>query len=385
MEQSGIIHKAEAFVARTFNEKVPEEFAYHNFNHTQRVVKALDKLHQKSDLSEDSREILILAGYFHDVGFSIDPDKHETFSKNLAEEFLNENDYPQSKIDLVLECIDATRMDWKGDGKLCLMMKDADLSGLADPEYESISEGLRKEMSYRENKTIDSEKWIEENIQFLENHNYLSEEGKALFDSGKKINLKKLKKKKKKNKQKNVPDVTIANNKSAQTQFKTALRNHIDLSSIADNKANIMLSVNAVIITVGLPLLVDRAMTNSSLIAPTVILAIVSTISMIFATLSTRPIQMSGLTALDDIKKKKTNLFFFGNYYKMNIDSYEKAVEEVLADSEILDNSIIRDLFYLGKSLGKKFEYLRWCYNFFMYGIVAAILSYFVTHLLSHL
>ena len=34
--------------------------------------------------------------------------------------------------------------------------------------------------------------------------------------------------------------------------FKTALRNHLDLSNLADNKANIMLSVNALIITIAI-------------------------------------------------------------------------------------------------------------------------------------
>ena len=65
------------------------------------------------------------------------------------------------------------------------------------------------------------------------------------------------------------------------------------------------------------------------------------------------------------------------------VDSeYEKYVGMVVADDEILDNSITRDLFFLGKSLGKKFEYLRWCYNFFMYGIAAAVVSFFIVSLI---
>jgi len=56
---------------------------------------------------------------------------------------------------------------------------------------------------------------------------------------------------------------------------------------------------------------------------------------------------------------------------------------EVVKDDEKLDNSITRDLFYLGKALGKKYRYLRLCYNFFMYGIIFAVIAFVVTIIIS--
>ena len=139
--------------------------------------------------------------------------------------------------------------------------------------------------------------------------------------------------------------LTIGSSKSAQTQLKTALRNHIDLSAIADNKANIMLSVNAIVITVGIPILIDKSYSNDDMIIPTFILAISALISMIFATLSTRPAKMKGVTNMEMIKEKKSNLFFFGNFFKMNFDEYEDGMRAVVSDNEILDNSITRGPF----------------------------------------
>jgi len=379
LNDNSIIEKTRDYVEGIFKERVGEEYSYHNFTHTSRVVDAAFKLADKAGLDKTRKEILILAAYFHDVGFSVDPDKHEDCSKKMAMDFLSAHNYPPQQIDTVLKCIDATKMQWRGSDHLCLMMKDADLSGLASSEYESISENLKKEEEFRKGESIAEESWIKKNIAFLKNHNYLSEEGRALFSEGKKKNLKKLKKAKGGN---NSGKVTISKNKSAQTQFKTALRNHIDLSAIADNKANIMLSVNAVIITVGLPLLIDKALSNPMLYLPTAILAVTSLLSMIFATLSTRPIRMTGLTSIEEIKHKRTNLFFFGNYYNMRVEDYESAVDQILSDNSLLDNSIIRDLFFLGKSLGRKFAYLRWCYNIFMYGIALTVISYAVSFLL---
>jgi hypothetical protein len=238
-----------------------------------------------------------------------------------------------------------------------------------------ICENLRTENNFRFKKEQSKLDWEKENVIFLENHEYNTAEGKKLFKEQKLKNIETLKKMEtKKVKKKKL--LTIGSSKSAQTQLKTALRNHIDLSAIADNKANIMLSVNAIVITVGLPLILVELQSNPQLMIPLIVLTIASVGSMIFATLSTRPAKMYGTTSMDQIKEKKSNLFFFGNYYNMNFQEYETGMKEVVADNEILDNSITRDLFFLGKSLGKKYEYLRYCYSIFMYGIVATILSY---------
>ncbi|MBT8232861.1 MAG: HD domain-containing protein [Bacteroidia bacterium] len=380
---SSIVLKAEKFVTEKFLNNLPKEYTYHNLEHTLNVVQAARDLSREASLSEEENEVLLLAAYFHDLGFLVNPEDHETYSAQFANDFLTENNYGSHRIQEVIKCIDATRMTWEGNEKLCLLLKDADLSGLASTDYKSINRNLRKEINALTENAISKKDWKKKNVQFLKNHKYLSEEGNRLYHEQKMKNLKKLtmdidsKKKSKKPK-----FLTIGSSKSAQTQFKTALRNHIDLSSIADNKANIMLSVNAIIITVALPLLLTEIEDNPNLLIPTLILAAASLISMIFATLSTRPIAMKGKTNKEDIKAKKSNLFFFGNYYNMSFDEYEDNIRQVVADDDILDNSITRDLFFLGKSLGKKFEYLRWCYNVFMYGLVATVLSFLVVVLI---
>jgi predicted metal-dependent HD superfamily phosphohydrolase len=343
------------------------------------VVDAAKALSEVAQLGEEEKEVLILSALFHDIGFGIDPDNHEYHSEQQARIFLIEHQYPERKIVLISKCILATKKEWQGEDKLCCLMKDADLSGLASPDYNNRAEKLRKELNATHGLKIDQYDWLKENINFIQNHSYFTEEGKRLFNKGKLENLNTLKhledEKKKKKKDKLL---TIGSSKSAQTQLKTALRNHIDLSSIADNKANIMLSVNAIVITVGIPILIDKSYTHPDMIIPTSIVAIASLISMIFATLSTRPTKMKGVTSHDMIMGKQSNLFFFGNYFKMNFKEYEEGMRVVVGDNEILDNSITRDLFYLGKSLGHKYEYLRWCYNIFMYGIAMAMLSFII-------
>jgi hypothetical protein len=73
--------------------------------------------------------------------------------------------------------------------------------------------------------------------------------------------------------------------------FKVQLKNHIQLSAIADTKANILLSVNTIIISVALSNLVPKLELESQvfLVYPTLILILFSVASIVLSVLSTRP------------------------------------------------------------------------------------------------
>lgn len=376
---TNVIDQSKQYVEHYINEHGGTHLTYHNMEHTRRVIKAAEDLADEAEIDTADRQLLQLAAIYHDVGYCEGASGHELRSAEIASTQLAKYGLDQVQIGKVRDLIMSTCSGWHGSDSLCQLLVDADMAGLADSDYLMISEGLRKELSHLEGKEIDQSKWMAENIRFFEAHKYQSRAGKSLYKKAKRKNLKWLKKMAAVDGQ----SLTIASSKSAQTQLKTALRNHIDLSAIADNKANIMLSVNAIMITVGVPLLMERISTQPQLLMPTIILGITCLVSMIFATLSTRPQKMNGVTKLDQIKQQKTNLFFFGNFYQMKFEEYDEGMREVVADSEIMDNSITRDLFYLGKTLGKKFSQLRVCYNVFMIGIVLAVVSYGVQMLIG--
>lgn len=164
--------------------------------------------------------------------------------------------------------------------------------------------------------------------------------------------------------------------------FKTALRNHLDLSNLADNKANIMLSVNALIITIAMPVAASYITQLPYLLVPAIILLCTCLSSMIFATLATRPIKMSGYTTSETIERGDSNLFFFGNFYRMSFNEYQNGMAKVVDNEEQLEGTIMRDLFFLGRSLGRKYQQLRICYNIFMAGIILAVIIFTIAYLI---
>ena len=50
VDTDNILEKADHFVLKLFTEQLPNTFIYHNYNHTQRVVKSTKELIEKSQI-----------------------------------------------------------------------------------------------------------------------------------------------------------------------------------------------------------------------------------------------------------------------------------------------------------------------------------------------
>lgn len=387
MSKSAIISKTEEFVTNLFQEKLSVDHRYHNLQHTLAVRDAAQQLAEKQALTPEEEEVVILACLLHDTGYTETYTGHEEASHRIAKAFLKQQDYPHHKLEQVLGLIDATASEAHPQTMLEQIVKDADYVNLADENYLASNEALRHEWAYLLDRHYEDKKWYQLNFDFFKSHQYFTPAARQLFEPQKNSNQKKLKKIVKKSKKTKIKTddngallASIGDSRSAQMMFKTSLRNHLDLSNLADNKSNIMLSVNALIITVAIPLVSSYAHKATYIIYPMGVLMLSCLISMIFATLATRPIKMVGYTSKEQIQAKESNLFFFGNFYDMSFREYQEGIQQVIADEEGLDNTIMRDLFFLGRSLGMKYRQLRICYNIFMVGIISTVLIFAICY-----
>ena len=160
-----------------------------------------------------------------------------------------------------------------------------------------------------------------------------------------------------------------------ETMFKVTSRNQINLSSIADKKANLMISVNSIIIS-AIFFIFKNIMDVPHFIIPCIILLIVCLFTITYSVLATRPNVTDGTFSEEDIKKKRVNLMFFGNFHRMELTDYSTALKGVMTDYDELYDSLIKDQYYLGKVLGKKYRLLRISYTIFMYGLIVSVLTF---------
>ncbi|MGQ3086188.1 Pycsar system effector family protein, partial [Flavobacterium sp.] len=136
-----------------------------------------------------------------------------------------------------------------------------------------------------------------------------------------------------------------------------------------------LLSVNAIIISIVLTTIIPKldSPSNAHLVTPTLILMAFTVATIIFAILSTRPKVTSGTFTREDIDQQKVNLLFFGNFYKMPLEEYEWAMNEMMKSRDYLYGSMIKDLYFLGLVLHRKYRLLRITYTVFMIGILASV------------
>jgi predicted metal-dependent HD superfamily phosphohydrolase len=166
--------------------------------------------------------------------------------------------------------------------------------------------------------------------------------------------------------------------RGVETVFRVTSSNNQQLSAQADNKANIMITVNSIIISVLLSVLLGRVEEQPSLVVPTIILLVVNVATIIFAVLATRPNIPTGIFADSDIESKKVNLLFFGNFYKMNLEAYANGMMTMMEDRDFLYGSLIQDVYNQGLVLAKKYHLLRISYNIFMYGLIISVVAFVI-------
>lgn len=380
---SEIVQKAEDFVTKLLETELDSTFQYHNLRHTQRVVKSLRELLEYYQLNAIESEQLLLAAWFHDTGYTQGTTDHEKRSCTIVKDFLSKEGHQANEA--IQKLILATKRYHKPANLHEAIIRDADASHFAKKSYWETTDFLREELKLLGIASYTAKQWRDVNIKMFRNeHQYYTKYAQENWASGKEKNLKLLLKEKKEEKKIAKKEALKAKYKSEspdrgiQTLFRVTLKNHLTLSDIADTKANILLSVNAIIISVALSNLIPKLdnPSNAYLIIPTIIFLVFSVISIVLSIVATRPNITRGEFTKEDVQQRRVNLTFFGNFHKMDLKEFEWAIEELLKDKNYVYSSLTKDLYFLGKVLDRKYRILRLTYSVFMVGIIISVIAF---------
>lgn len=399
--ESELITRARSFAENVFNDRTFDNRPFHNLEHTRDVVRAAEEIATHMDLEEDELESVIVAAWLHDVGYAKGEGDHERHAAEKAKELLQSWGASQNKIADVSEAILATRVPQQPRSLVSKVLCDADLYHLSTTSCAEQSGRLRDEWEAHGKQSMTDEQWFRHNLDFLENHRYHTPYGQTVLQAGKKKNIKKLRKRvmpeiSPKEYHKLEEDLVKVRSKlekerllkpdrGIETMFRTTSGNHIMLSQMADNKANILITINSIILSVVVSVMVRKLEEDPRLVVPTIMLVTICLTTIVFAILATRPNVSAGRFTREDIKNKRTNLLFFGNFHGMNVEDYEWSMKQMMKDADYLYGSLIKDIYYLGKVLGKKYKFLRIAYNIFMFGFVASVVSFVIVMMLPQM
>jgi predicted metal-dependent HD superfamily phosphohydrolase len=394
-----IIKQAEERVTELYDSGPHEKLLYHSINHASSVVDRVNEIAAHYELSEKDITALNIAAWFHDTGhLYVAPLEHEEKSVGLMREWLQDKGDYAELADNIGSVILATRVSTQPVGLMQEIIKDADTYHFGLPEFKKQDKLLKKEMSLRNLDTMSRDPiaigWRQNTLSFLETHQYYTSYCKDLLEPGKQKNIERLKRKVEQLGQDNssnniVPEIkpgskkNDAQNKQSgfitkgiQTMLRLTSENHMRLSEMADNKANILISVNAIIISVILSVLIRKIEVDTHLAIPTFIFLATGLATIVLSILATRPKITEGRFTREDILNRKTNLLFFGNFFNSELEEYKWGMSTMMRDPNYLYGTLVDDIYYLGKVLGRKYKLVRIAYSVFMIGIIVSALAF---------
>lgn len=397
--ESKLVRESRLLAEQVFADPVFEQLPFHNLDHTRDVVDAVKEIGMHASLTEEEMEACLSAAWLHDIGYKEGMKDHERLSVAMAAEVFKRLDTPIGVISMINNAILSTHMPQQPKSMVDKVLCDADLAHLAGPLCSTKSEMLRHELQGK-GKSFSDEEWKVHNLAFMQQHHYHTPYGQTVLEDGKRKNIKRLKKgNEEKGEKMEAGDISPKKfrklqeeneklrgkldkergtrpDRGIETMFRTTSHNHVMLSQMVDNKASILITINSIILSLIVSVLIRKLEENPYLVYPTILLVSVCLATMVFSILASRPNVSSGKFTKEDIRNKKTNLLFFGNFHAMDFDDYYWGMNEMMKDAEYLYGSMIKDVYYLGRVLGKKYHYLRIAYSIFMYGFVVAILAF---------
>lgn len=383
--------EAGLFIKQFVGQHPCPQLYYHNMLHTESVVNAAQQIADHYQLNEVDYAIVTVAAWFHDMGYyNGKREGHEQAGATLAESFLLQNNIETDFINKVRGCIMATEMPQHATNLLEEIVCDADMFHLGTDDFPERNKLMRKEAEAVLGKDIPKTKWRESTIKLLQQQHYYTDYCKLLLSDKKQQHLDKLMLKQQEHAAPTTAmtttkeEITTPKDKSKEpsrgieTMFRITSGNNQRLSDMADNKAHILITVNSIILSAVLSLLLRRLDEHTYLKYPTFLILTVSLVTIVVCILATRPSIPKGEFTQQDIDDKKVNLLFFGNFYNMNLKDYTEGMLKVMADKDFLYGTLIKDVYSQGCVLGRKYKLLRMAYNIFMFGLVLAVVSFIV-------
>ena len=186
---SPLVKEAQVYVTELLNKELSTKLTYHSLRHTEAVVKECRALAPAANLSSDDTEALLLAAWFHDVGYLDVYDGHEFRSMERATAWLTEHQVLPGRVQLIKDLIRATHRDSICENDLQKLLVDADMSNLARDDFRSSAELLRIEWELMLGKSYSNPDWAELQLNFMLGHKYESEAGKDRYRKPFKKNL----------------------------------------------------------------------------------------------------------------------------------------------------------------------------------------------------
>jgi hypothetical protein len=394
LPDTDITQAAAAYVKRRFTEELDPAYLFHNYAYAEEIGEKAHALAEEAGLDERSQDLLAVSGYFYPLGFINGNGAVAETSAELLKDWAKEKGLDLSTdFGHPDQWIREAHSAGPKDTLPVRLLHDAAWSWIGRKRYSRRADLLQLERTAIEGEEGDPIKFGEEMQDLLLNFNFLTSVGKEAFNGRRRKNASVQQSSNYKIEEKEVKARTGKNfGRGIDTMYRTAFRNHINLSRIADGKANMMISINTIILSIvitisgaGISFFEDLFFENPEFLAPIITLLLSSLMAVIFAVFSARPKvteyrikKKKGL-----LESKEASLLYFGNFLKVDKSDFINYMATMKLNQSELYDELARDLYDLGAVLHRKYLLLTISYNTFVGGLALSVISFLIVYLLN--
>jgi hypothetical protein len=397
MKTQQALGKIRLFVKNKYEASDHNVLVFHTFGRCKKLVKWVKVLSESYGLKSEDKLVLQAAAWLHSIGYTEDTRDDADATLRISGELLRALKLNDDIIERIQKLLLVKPGYHQPLNEMEEIICDAATWYLAKKSFLNQNIQHWKEHNTRTNESISKELWDEQAIAWIRNHQYFTLAGRTLLEEKKYRNLARLRAATEEGfVQYNTETTVVApvkeskkkartfSDKGIDTLFRTASANNQRISAMADNKAQILITVNAIILSAVISLILRKIDQQLYLAYPTFLLIGVSLVTIVFYILAIRPHVTSGEFTREAFDNREVNILFFGNYHRMDPNAFRTAMSDLLNSNELVYNNLIDDLYGQGTSVGRKFELLRIAYNVFMFGLVISVIAFIACTLIEY-
>lgn len=391
--ETDLVAAAAAHVKDVFLRELPPAFLFHNFAYAKEIADKVAELAAAAKRPAQEQQQLTVAAYFFPLGYVEDPNDFAPHSARYLKKWAAQQGFSlASPHGNVADWLTAAAQADTNAPLPVRLLHDAAWSWLGRKRYQRRAELLQLEREALDGAAGAPIPFGQEMQEVLLNFRYLTTEGREAFDVRRRKNVSAQQDANYKIQQKEVKAKTGKNfGRGIDTMYRTAFRNHINLSRIADGKANMMISINTIILSIvitvsgaSLSFFEEVFFENPEFLIPIISLLLSSLIAVVFAVFSARPSVTEYRIKKDRlVKSREASLLYFGNFLKLEKAEFVEYMQEMKLDQHALYDDLARDLYDLGAVMHRKYLLLTISYNTFVGGLALAVVSFLIVYLLN--
>jgi hypothetical protein len=392
-----LVKETETYVLNLYKQNKNDLLLFHNIAYVQKTVDFAAEICKMEALSPQETEEVLVAAWLFPVGFLTGYPDYKKHSLVAATTFLEEKQVGNDQIILISRLIETVIDNSVPENRQGKILHDATEFYLAADDFLLWLKYRRQERNFFLAPKLTKRSFLQTALNHMLTHHYYTKSANTLFLAGKETNLLKLRLIVSKELERQIPvdnrilingmkdEIKSLNQKMEKrlssvrgfdALYRITARNQVALSGLADNKSNILISLNTLIVTAIITFVFIYKHDLNYLMVPTFIVIGYSVVSISLAILATRPKIKPGVFKMDDFYSGKVNLLFYGNFYKMDYDDYNRAMRDMLGNQELLLNNLNRDQYTFGKILGRKFMLINYSFTVFLVGFILSVVSF---------